>query len=104
MRERHRETNMACRAQTYTLRSSFFDYLGRTYGDSVIVAMASREPAGALEDYEDLLGEEFDTLAVEWRQFLVESYRNIPDREVKADRFRTESPIQYIPVCGAEDY
>ena len=66
--------------------------------------LASREPAGALEDYEDLLGEEFDTPAVEWRQFLVESYRNIPDREAKAERFRTESPIQHMPVCGAEDY
>lgn len=99
MRDRHRELNIACRAQTYSLRSSFFDYLGRTYGDSTVVAMANREKAGAREDYAKFFGKSFDALAAEWREALLASYRGIENADEQALRFRTESPVRYIPVC-----
>jgi hypothetical protein len=99
MRDRHRELNMRCRAQTYSLRSSFFDYLGRTYGDSSLVAMAAQDRAGDLDDYPRFLGKDFDALAAEWREALMAAYGEIPDAAEQARRFRSESPIQYIPVC-----
>jgi hypothetical protein len=99
MRDRHRDLNTACRAQTYSLRSSFFDYLGRAYGDSKVVAMANREKAGAREDYAKFFGKTFDALAAEWRESLLTSYRGIDNADEQALRFRTDSPIRYIPVC-----
>jgi hypothetical protein len=105
MRDRHRDLNIACRAQTYSLRSSFFDYLGQTHGDSTVVAMANREKAGALEDYMRFFGKDFDALAAEWREALMSSFRGIDNADEQALRFRTESPIRYIPVCKAgEDF
>ena len=99
LREQHREINMACRAQSYTLRSSFFDWLGRTYGDEPILKMASREKAGALEDYETLIGKPFDVLATEWREAVVKAYHELKDADARAETYRTRTPIQYMPVC-----
>jgi hypothetical protein len=101
LRERHDELNMPCRAQSYGLRSSFFDYLGRTYGDETVVAMANREKAGALDDYPQFFGKDFAALVAEWREALMTSYRAIDGAGEAARRYRTESPIRYIPVCKA---
>lgn len=104
MRDRHHDLNIPCRAQTYSLRSSFFDYLGRAYGDSTVVAMAKREKAGAPEDYVKFFGKGFDALAMEWREALLSSYRGIDGAKEQALRYRTESPIRHVPVCkGGED-
>jgi hypothetical protein len=99
LREQHGEINMACRAQSYTLRSSFFDWLGRTYGDEPILKMASREKAGALQDYETLIGKPFDVLATEWREAVVKAYHELKDVDARAETYRTRTPIQYMPVC-----
>lgn len=99
LREKHAEINMACRAQSYSLRSSFFDWLGRTYGDEPVMKMASREKAGALEDYETLFGKSFDALAAEWREAVLKAYGGLADADAQAENYRTGTPIQYMPVC-----
>ena len=99
LREQHREINMACRAQSYALRSSFFDWLGRTYGDEPLLKMASQESAGALEDYETLIGKPFKVLTTEWREAVVKAYHELKDVEARAQTYRTNTPIQYMPVC-----
>jgi len=99
LRDKHRDINLACRAQSYTLRSSFFDWLGRTYGDESLREMATREKAGALEDYEALTGKSFDVLAVEWRKAIVREYRAMEDADAQAEAYRTRTPIQYMPIC-----
>lgn len=104
LRDRHSDLNMACRAQSYTLRSSFFDWLGRTYGDEVLLQMASRENAGALEDYEALFGKSFDALAAEWREAALKAYRTVSDADRLAEAYRTGTPIQYMNVCREGDF
>lgn len=99
LRKKHSEINMACRAQSYTLRSSFFDWLGRTYGDESLLKMASRQEAGALEDYESLIGKPFDVLTVEWREAMINAYYELDNADAQADNYRTRTPIQYMPVC-----
>jgi len=101
LRERHGQLNMACRAQSYSLRSSFFDWLGRTHGDKVVIATAKMQPAGSLTDYEKFFGKPFEELEREWRKALMAEYRAIPDADVLAKEFRQASPIQYQPVCSA---
>lgn len=96
---RHAELNQPCRAQSYGLRSSFFDYLGRAYGDETLIAMASREKAGSAQDYEQFFKKPFDALETEWREALLASYRKIENADALAARYRQESPIQYAPVC-----
>ena len=56
LRDKHEQINMPCKAQSYSLRSAFFDHLGKTYGDDKILAMARQEKAGAVGDYEKFLG------------------------------------------------
>jgi hypothetical protein len=101
LREKHRDINMACRAQSYALRSSFFDWLGRTYGDETLLKLASRQKAGALEDYEALMGKPFDVLAVEWREAVTKAYNELSDADARAEDYRSRTPIQYMPVCRA---
>ncbi len=99
LRQEHRRLNMPCKAQSYTLRSSFFDYLGRTYGDDALLRMAEREEAGAIDDYPRFLGKEFDALEAEWRRDLLEAYRRVENVDSLARRYREETPLQYMPVC-----
>ncbi len=105
MRERHRELNLPCKLQTYSLRSAFFDDLGREHGDEKVLAMAGKEKAGALADYEAVFGESFDKLSAAWRDGLLERYQAMEGAEDQAKAYRTKSPAQYMPVCAeGEDY
>jgi hypothetical protein len=62
LRDKHRAINQPCKAQSYTLRSAFFDHLGKTYGDDAVLAIAKQDTAGAVGDYEKYFGKDFDTL------------------------------------------
>ena len=100
LRERHREVNLPCRAQSYTLRSAFFDWLGRTFGDETVIRAAKETPAGALADYERFFGKPFEQLEQDWRRALLAEYRAIPEVDELAAKYR-ESPIKYMRVCAA---
>ena len=102
LRERHRELNLPCQLQVYALRGSFFEDLGRRFGDAALLEMASRERAGAQEDYRDVLGADLDTLAREWRERLLARWAAIEDAAAQAERYRTESPAKYQPMCSPE--
>ena len=101
LRERHRELNLPCKAQSYALRASFFDYLGRTYGDDKVIAMASEKVSGSLEDYEKYFGKDFDTLTKEWRAALKAEFEAFDGAAEQARKYRSESPIMYQKVCEA---
>lgn len=99
LREMHRALNLPCKAQSYTLRSSFFDYLGKRYGNDAVLRMARQEHAGALSDYRTFFKKNFDELDLEWRKALLTEYNNTADVNALARRYRQETPIQYMPVC-----
>ncbi len=101
LRDRHREINLPCKAQSYTLRSAFFDHLGRTYGNEAVLGMAREDAAGALADYEKFLGKGFDALVAEWRAALLAAFEAVEDATEQAARYRSESPIAFMPVCDA---
>ena len=102
LREEHRAINLPCKAQSYALRSAFFHYLGRKYGDEAILRMGQREKAGALADYVEFLGSDLEALSREWEEEQAKAYAAIVDAEQQAARYRNESPIQYSPVCDGE--
>ncbi len=101
LNERHRELNLKCGAQSYALRSSFFDWLGRTVGDSVLIEAANSRSALRPGDYEEFFGRPFEELASAWRTELLAAYRAIPDVQAVAVRYRRKSPIQYQHVCSS---
>ena len=101
LRDKHRTINLPCKAQSYTLRSAFFDHLGKTHGDDAVLAMAKQDKAGAVGDYKKFFGKDFDTLAAEWRTALLASFEAIEDRDAQAVRYRNDTPIQYMQVCDA---
>jgi hypothetical protein len=98
LRESHRDLNLQCKAQSYSLRSSFFLYLGDTHGDTAVLKMANREQAGAPDDYPLFFEHSFDTLVVAWQEALMKSYESIENVDDLAKRYR-ESPVQYMQVC-----
>lgn len=100
LRARHEDLNLPCKLQSYALRYSFFDYLGRTFGDDQVIAMSAAEQAGALEDYPGFFGAEFSALTTAWREDLLARYAEIDDRDELARQYRNESPAQYQPVCA----
>ncbi len=99
LRAKHKALNQPCSAQSYALRSSFFDYLGHTYGDAAVLKMGSQPHAGELSDYPKFFGKDFASLEAEWRESVRAQFEQIPDHQELARRFRKESPIQYQPVC-----
>jgi len=99
LRSRHRELNMPCKLQAYSLRSGFFDWLGRTHGDEKVLELASREKAGALADYQEVFGSDFPTLAGQWRSAARAPYKALEDADTQAHAFRTRSPAQYQEIC-----
>jgi hypothetical protein len=99
LRDDHKKINQPCKTQSYTLRSSFFDYLGQTYGDHAVLGMAKQEDAGAQGDYEKFFEKEFDALAAEWRIDLLASFEAIEDSKAQGAHYLKETPIQYMPAC-----
>ena len=99
VKEEHKRVNLPCKAQTYSMRSAFFDYLGRQYGDHAILDMARQDRAGLYEDYQKYLGNLVQPLAIEWRAAVMDSYAKIPNADSLATVYRTQTPIQYMPVC-----
>ena len=99
LRDRHRSLNQPCSAQSYSLRSSFFHYLGETYGDDLVLEMARQERAGELSDYERFFHKDFGALQAEWREALLLEYSSTAEVDELSRRYRKESPIQYMTVC-----
>lgn len=105
LRERHAELNQPCSAQSYALRASFFDWLGRKFGEELVIQAANETPAGGARMYAEQFGEPLEELASAWREELLADYRAIDDADAVAHRYRTVSPIQYQKVCVAgEDF
>ena len=90
--------NLPCKAQSYSLRSSFFRYLGDSYGDAAVLELANREQAGALDDYQRFFEASFDILVAAWQEALLRSYESIENVDDLAQRY-LESPVQYMGVC-----
>lgn len=103
LRANHEELNLPCKLQSYALRYSFFDYLGRTFGDEKVIAMSNAERAGGLDDYSQTFGLDFGQLASAWRMDLMARYHEIEGREELAHAYRTGSPAQYQPVCNPKE-
>jgi hypothetical protein len=97
--KRHDELNQKCGAQGYALRASFFDWLGRTHGDDVVLRASREAHAGALEDYEKFFGKPFGQLEQDWRSAVLAEYEATPGAGALAQRFRRESPVKYQKVC-----
>jgi hypothetical protein len=105
LRGRHRELNLKCGAQSYALRAAFFDWLGINFSDERVLQAASKENAGAVEDYESFFGKPFEQLTVDWREALLAEYRERSDADALAKAYREESPIKYQRVCAeGEDF
>ena len=105
LRAKHRELNQPCGAQSYALRAAFFDWLGRTFGDKVVIQAGSEVHAGALGDYKKFFGKPFEQLELDWRTALLAEYDRIADVDILAQRYRQESPIKYQRVCSeGEDF
>jgi len=101
IKDQHASINLPCKAQTYSLRSAFFDYLGKEYGDHAVLGMARQDRSGIFEDYRKYLGKDQQQLAIEWRAALLESYASIAGADSLATVYRKDTPIQYMPVCDA---
>jgi hypothetical protein len=101
LRERHRELNLPCKAQSYALRGAFFDWLGRSFGDDAVLSMAQADRAGALEDYERVLGVPLEQLEERWRAELTARFAADEALAERGRRYRGESPVQYMSVCRA---
>jgi len=98
LRSEHEKLNLPCKAQSYSLRSSFFDYLGRNYGDEKVVEMAGWEGAGADVQFRTIFGKRFEELTAEWRAALLKDYTAIENVEALTQAY-LKSPVQYMEVC-----
>lgn len=104
LKRKHSRLSLPCKAQAYSLRASFFDFLGRRYGRSAVLDLAYGG-SGALERYEKTFGKPLEGLENEWQEDLRLRFNQVPAGREKAQRYRTTTPVQYWKICRAgEDF
>lgn len=99
LRDKHRALNQPCKAQSYSLRAVYFDYLGKEYGDDKVLAFAAEKESGSLSGYLEFFGKDFADLNRDWQASLRAEYAAIEDASEQAKRYRRDTPVQYMPVC-----
>lgn len=105
LRSNHRRLNLPCKAQSYSLRGSFFDWLGNAHGIDRLMAMANEPRAGTIEQYRRYFGKSFDSLVDSWKESLAAELDAIDDAEEQARRYRTETPVRSMNLCRrGEDF
>ena len=98
LQQDHRALNQPCKAQSYSLRSAFFDWLATTYGDDTVLEMASEERAGKLKDYKRFFGSGLGELEQAWETALLAQYEALENAQALTQQYR-RSPIKYQRVC-----
>ncbi|QOC22125.1 hypothetical protein IC757_14025 [Wenzhouxiangella sp. AB-CW3] len=95
LRDQHEQLNIPCRAQAYSLRSAFFEWLGDSFGDEAVLKMSREQVAGQAHQYEQYFGSSLSALAKQWRK----ETRKLHDAEKFRD-YRSNTPIKHIPLCN----
>jgi hypothetical protein len=100
VRTGHDDIGRRCQLQAYLERASFFDHLKQVGGVDALLRLVYRvgEPTDA--DYRELFGRPFNELVVGWETALLAEYRQTPDADQTADRFRAEPAIASRPICA----
>ena len=105
LRTRHRDLNLPCKLQSYSMRASFFLYLAEAHGTDRLLEMSNQKPAGEPSQYEEFFGADFATLEARWRAHALEKYSALEKADILAKQYRTQSPAQYSNVCQeGEDF
>ncbi len=99
LRDNHRRLNLPCKAQAYTLRGSFFTYLGAKFGREAVLELADPRRPPRSEHYAQIFGSPFDQLEKGWKVDLLERFRKNPDARALAAQYRKQTPVAEMPVC-----
>lgn len=99
LRGRHRELSLQCMAQSYTLRLSFFRYLGDAYGAEAVMNIAYAPRILGREPFATACGKSFAELEEDWRADLLDRYRAVEGAEELAERYRTQTPVASWKIC-----
>lgn len=97
LRARHDELNLPCKLQAYSLRASFFLYLGDTFGDAELLRFGEEHRDGT--GYGTAFGAPLPDLAERWEADLRARYAAFEDADRLAREYREQSPARYQPVC-----
>ena len=96
---RHRQLNLPCKLQTYTLRASFFTYLHDEYGKEAVLRLAYHSEAHSEDLYRRIFREDLKQLEKSWMKSLRRSFETIDQASAKAKSYRTETPVKYMKIC-----
>jgi len=101
LRENHHRINLPCKAQAYTLRGSFFTYLGAKFGRRAVLELADPQRPPRSRHYEQIFGSSFEELEESWKTDLLQRFRENPKARELAARYREETPVAEMPVCNS---
>ena len=99
LRDNHQRLNLRCKAQAYTLRGSFFTFLGNRFGREAVLALADPTQPPGSERYQTIFGSAFEDLEALWKTDLRERFARIPNAGVQSSRYRKKTPVAQMPVC-----
>jgi len=101
--KRHGELNGRCSAQAYSQRVSFFTMLAARFGIERVIAWAYSADAVDSARFLKVFGEPMATVFASWEPWARQRYAATPDADALATRYRTTTPVQYVPVCHPAD-
>jgi len=103
LRKRHVEINLKCGLQTYTAKASWIRHLHEQYGKEALfkVVFPDQEP---ISDYiEQQIGMTYTELDLQWEEWVMERYNNIPDADNIANVYWLR--VSWYDVCiKGEDF
>ncbi len=103
--QRHRQLNLPCKAQSYSLRTSFFHYLHQTYGKASVMRLAYGGKPHSLPLYEEIFGKSFAALESAWKKDLLQRFSQLKNAQQLADSYRSKTPVAYWRICrSGEDF
>ncbi len=98
----HVPLNLHCMAQSYTTRIAFLGYLRERHGLDPLIALAYQDAPVTVDELERAYGAPLSELARAWEAYTIAAYHETPQADAIAARFRDDTPIRYLPVCGPE--
>ena len=100
IRAQHAELNRRCQLQAYVERASFFEYLTKIASLDALVRFVSGPAEPTNDDYAAFFGGGFTALVDTWEANLFSDYRQIPDAEGTADRYRAVPAVASRPFSS----
>lgn len=102
LRLQHTPLNDSCNLQAYTLRASWFRYVGEALGREAVLRIAYPDVEPTSEVVQALTGRTLEELDAEWEAWIRIRYSESPNADSLAASYATRTPWYQACIAGTD--